>query len=460
MTYLFYDLETSGLCPSFDQIFRFACIITDHNLNEIDRHEISIKLRPDVVPSPAALAVTRLSLEDIKEGVCENEAMHEIHSLFNRPNQINIGYNSLNFDNNMLRFGFYRNLLDPYSHQYKNKTFRADAMNINLIYFLYKNDIFSWDSDKPLKLENINNLNHLFDGKSHDAMVDVEVTLNLSKKLRSYDNRMWEYLINGFIKSNDLSRLNKLPKIQINKKNYTIGVYTDIQLGYKYKCCCAVLLLGRHSIYSNQMLWMKLDYPDISEYFNSSDKKPRIISRRDGEPGFILPWEDSYNYIIGNERVKNVKKNILWLEKNSHLLDELSSREQDFQYDNIENLDLDASIYTSGLFNTSEKQLIKSFHSLNLENKVEYLNSLNNRIKALGLRIMFRNYPDYLDIVTKESVVSSIINSESVNIQKIKRRTPDDGLKEAHELINSNKIDHEQMTILDDYIKYLKSINT
>ena len=51
MNYLFYDLETSGLCESFDQIFRYASITTDKDFNEIDRCEISIKLRPDVVRS-------------------------------------------------------------------------------------------------------------------------------------------------------------------------------------------------------------------------------------------------------------------------------------------------------------------------------------------------------------------------------------------------------------------------
>ena len=137
MNYLFYDLETTGLCESFDQIVRFAAIKSDENLQEINRYEIDIKLRPDVVPSPEALIITRLGINDIKQGLCEYDALIKIHKLFNQPNQINIGYNSLKFDNTMLRFGFYRNLLDPYSHQYKNYSFRADVMNINLLYFLY-----------------------------------------------------------------------------------------------------------------------------------------------------------------------------------------------------------------------------------------------------------------------------------------------------------------------------------
>ena len=59
-TYLFYDTETTGLNVAFDQVVRFAAIRTDEELRELDRHEISIRLRPDVVPSPEALLTTGL----------------------------------------------------------------------------------------------------------------------------------------------------------------------------------------------------------------------------------------------------------------------------------------------------------------------------------------------------------------------------------------------------------------
>ena len=49
MQYLFYDLETTGLCESFDQVVRFAAIRTDANFNEIDQFEIDIKLSSKVL---------------------------------------------------------------------------------------------------------------------------------------------------------------------------------------------------------------------------------------------------------------------------------------------------------------------------------------------------------------------------------------------------------------------------
>ena len=37
-TFLFYDLETTGLNKAFDQILQFAAIRTDMSFREIDRH--------------------------------------------------------------------------------------------------------------------------------------------------------------------------------------------------------------------------------------------------------------------------------------------------------------------------------------------------------------------------------------------------------------------------------------
>ena len=337
--------------------------------------------------------------------------------------------------------------------------FRADVMNINLLYYLYKTDVLSWGNNRPMKLENINNHNNLFDGKSHDAMVDVEVTVTLCKKLRDYDMRMWDYLINGFIKKNDLSRINNLSEIIINDKKYKIGIYTDIKLGYDNHCCCAVLYLGRHYSYKNQSLWMRLDYPDISDYLSSSDNTPRIIHRKDGEPGFILPYEKSYNYILGDERINNVTKNIKWLEKHYNTLERLMSHEQKRDYDPIENLDIDASIYTKGLFSDEEVSIINMFHSLDINKKVDYISNMqNDRIKDLGLRIIFRNYPDQLDDVSREVIVSSIVESNHINIKKEKRRRPEDAIEEANKILENDDINPEQITIINDYIKYLKSL--
>ena len=178
-TYLFYDLETTGLNVAFNQILRFAAIRTDLELNEIERKTINVKLRDDIVPSANALIINRLSLNDIIDGECEYEAIVDIYKLFNQPGTINMGYNSISFDNEFLRYNYYRNLLDPYIHEWKNDCCKMDIMPITLYYYLFKPGALKWpgnEIDKKLKLEHINAANNLADGMAHDALVDVEVS--------------------------------------------------------------------------------------------------------------------------------------------------------------------------------------------------------------------------------------------------------------------------------------------
>src|SRR6185312_11976262 len=103
-TYLFYDLETSGLNKCFDQVLQFAAIRTTLDLKEIERYQLSIKLNPDVIPSPSALITHRIPIKDLLKGSCEFEAIAQIHSWMNTPGTISLGYNTLNFDDEFLRF--------------------------------------------------------------------------------------------------------------------------------------------------------------------------------------------------------------------------------------------------------------------------------------------------------------------------------------------------------------------
>src|SRR5581483_9908628 len=97
-SYLFYDIETTGLNKSFDQILQFAAIRTTLDFKEIARTEISIKLNQDVIPSPDAILIHRLGIDTMLQGITESAAAYKIHQLFNTPGTISLGYNTLGFD--------------------------------------------------------------------------------------------------------------------------------------------------------------------------------------------------------------------------------------------------------------------------------------------------------------------------------------------------------------------------
>ena len=206
--YVFYDLETTGINPAFDQILQFAAIKTDLDFNEIDRYHYRLRLRNDVIPQPGALIVNRLDINTILKGDKEYEAVQKMQSVLSSPDTINIGYNTISFDDEFMRFAYDRNLLNPYSNQ-NNKTncIRMDVMPITILYFLYQKNALRWpeSNGRPnLKLENLNDLNGLAKGMAHDAVVDVLATIELARRFKDINLEMWNYLCQGFNKDTDL----------------------------------------------------------------------------------------------------------------------------------------------------------------------------------------------------------------------------------------------------------------
>ncbi len=63
MKYVFYDFETTGISPEFDQPLQFAAIVTDASLNELERIDIRCQVAPHIRPSPFALHVTNIKPE-------------------------------------------------------------------------------------------------------------------------------------------------------------------------------------------------------------------------------------------------------------------------------------------------------------------------------------------------------------------------------------------------------------
>jgi len=106
MGFVFYDTETTGTDTAFDQILQFAAIHTDFQLNELDRFEIRCRLLPHIVPAPGSMRVTKVpaarlfdtSLHSHYEMTCRirDKFLSWSPALF-------IGYNSLHFDEHLLR---------------------------------------------------------------------------------------------------------------------------------------------------------------------------------------------------------------------------------------------------------------------------------------------------------------------------------------------------------------------
>ncbi len=466
-SYLFYDLETTGLNKAFDQVLQFSAIRTDTVFNEIERHNIIIKLRPDVIPTPQATITHRISIADSMQGLCEFEAMVKIHSLINQPDTISLGYNSLGFDDEFLRFCFHRNLLSPYTHQYKNGCRRSDLLPIIIMYYLYKPGLLIWpkiDGKPSLKLEKINEVNKLATGQAHDAMVDVKVTLELARTLRK-EVKMWDYLDGYFDKTEDNRRIEKIPvSFHSIACSNRIGLMVNINFGAENKYQIPVLFIGNSISYKNQTLWLRLDQTELRDItIDNIASKSYVIRKKYGEPGIVLPFIDHYNFLTA-EKLTIVENNQAWLQSNSTLFHKIIQYHREFKYPKIPDLDCDVALYQNGFLSTQEQELCRKFHRADLAEKIDIVNQFESiDMRKQASRLLCRNYPADLPLMLTRNFaeymqqVNPDNNEDALQDYKNdKRTTPKEALIQIDKLLTEEKLDEQQIELLDELAKYVK----
>ena len=185
------------------------------------------------------------------------------------------------------------------------------------------------------------------------------------------------------------------------------------------------------------------------------------MRRKDGEPHFIVPWEKSYNHILGEKRIQNVISNIQSLQSNPEIFESFIIDKKEKEYEKLLKLDIDSSIYEKGIFTAQEQSTIQHFHASPIENKIELLEGLEKtRIQELGMRILFRNYPELINEYLKDSIMRSMIQKGNISMRGETRRTPQDAISEANNIIRKGELENEQHKIISEYISYLQSYNT
>jgi len=200
-SFLFYDLETYGQDPRRTRIAQFAAVRTDAELNVIDE-PVSFFVKPadDLLPSPYATLVTGITPQLAqREGVNEAEAFSRIVEQMGRPQTCTLGYNSLRFDDEFVRFGLFRNFHDPYEREWRGGNSRWDLLDMLRLLHALRPDGVTWpqreDGATSFKLEHLAHANHVREGDAHEALSDVFATIGLARLFRRHQPRLWDYAL-------------------------------------------------------------------------------------------------------------------------------------------------------------------------------------------------------------------------------------------------------------------------
>jgi exodeoxyribonuclease I len=399
MRWLFYDLETSGLCVSFEQILQYAYIETDDDLNMLSEHSAYAQYRKDVMPSPEA-AIIHCIADVPKDSAAESDVIKKLHHEFNQTNTITLGYNTLGFDDEFMRFGFYRNLLTPYTHQYANNCTRRDLYPITVLYYLFANDALEWpqkDGQPSLKLDAISEKNNLASGNAHDALVDVRATIALAKKLKQYDEKIWQFANMQFNKSYDSKRISLLEAHKSYAKN-KIALLICGRFGAKRNFMRPAILLGTHRHYKNQTVWLPLD----NETMLNANKDNFLecchtINRKPCEQIFMLPFQTQYSEKLTQQAQMNLDNSIKWLNANTACVNLISEHALNYKYPAIQNIDVYAELYQCGFPTPQITKLMREFHAADNQHKRIIRDKLPQPYRELAGRLILLNCSNLSD---------------------------------------------------------------
>jgi len=191
MGYLFYDLESTGLSPCFDIPLQAAFLQTDAE-DRIQR-ELTLRCRlpAHIVPSPDALLVTGVTpamLDD--QPLSHLEMMSQVARILAdcKPAML-IGYNTIRFDDEMVRQSFFQTLLPPYAGAMTGHG-RADVLTMLRAVIMLEPDAVvvprGADGRPVLKLGEVCRSNgiSLSEDAAHDALADVLATRDLFRLLQ------------------------------------------------------------------------------------------------------------------------------------------------------------------------------------------------------------------------------------------------------------------------------------
>ena len=420
--YVFYDFETTGISPAFDQPLQFAAIITDDALNELDRIDIRCQLAPHILPSPLAMKVTGVTPEQLLDINFPDyfEFARAIQSLTEKwAPACWLGYNSIAFDEQVLRQMFYQNLQpNIYATQLFGNV-RQDLLKMLFAVYADAPEILHWpigDNGKiSFKLDRLAPANGFSHENAHDALNDVEATIFIFKLVKERAPKLFENLMSSTDSHFISAQLKRFKPMSVSLR---FGGH--LPRNY-FGCYC-----GQSKSNSNQIGFLDLEDLCISDL--KSMGKEEIAAAVQDSPKLIRAM--SINRAETFRELLNPTQEILeiceFLRANSEfqvmVSEALDSR---FAPKDISELEVEEKIY-SGFFESADGHLLDQFQKITWEERAELIKSFkDDRLRQLGQRLVAFYAPELLNNDQKSRFIELLQSRWKATGDDVKWNTKD-----------------------------------
>ena len=397
MTYIFYDTETTGKVAAFDQILQFAAIKTDAELNVLDTFNVRCRLLPYIVPSPGALLVTGTTIVTTCP-LSNFEMMRQVHAKMHRWSEggaVFVGWNSMKFDETLLRQAYFKSLLPIYQTN-TNGNGRADMMRMAQVIFACAPNVLvvpvAAEGKRAFKLGLMAAANNIDLDNAHDALADTNATLGIARLIRQGAPALWDALIANARKSGALRLLRSEPFMLLSERFGSPLNSIVTPLGANAGNANEVALFD---LAFDPALYLDAGDADLREAIDGTTRVIRRVSVN-AQPG-LLPVEYAPDDVQGGRqsyetyqtRVQAIRAHPEFCGRIARLL---AAR----YADRIEPAYVEQRIY-SGFPSNADQARMHAFHSQGWEDRVGIIREIEDeRYRQIAQRIVAVERPDLL----------------------------------------------------------------
>ncbi|MCK5069187.1 MAG: exodeoxyribonuclease I [Desulfocapsa sp.] len=411
-TLYWHDYETWGADPRRDRPAQFAGIRTDTQLNIIGKPLVHYcKPALDMLPQPEACMITGITPQTAtKEGICEAEFMAEIHEQFIQPGTCGVGYNSLRFDDEFTRYGFYRNFFDPYAREWRNGNSRWDIIDMLRLTHALRPEGIEWptkdDGVTSFRLEDLTRANNISHEGAHDALSDVYATIDLARLVRDRHPKLYDYLF-------DMRDKRKVGN-NLNLQEQLIVLHVSSMYPAKQGCITPVIPLAPHPTNKNGIIvydlrhdpepLLTLSVEEIQKrLFTAIKDLPEGVERIPLKtihinkcpvvvPISTLTPEAAERWQVD---LKTAEKHALQLRNTADLSRKLQEVHGDQQFPVI--TDPDQNLYGGGFFSDRDRSMMDDIHDMSVKDLAKTRMVFEDpRLLEMLFRYRARNWPHSL----------------------------------------------------------------
>jgi len=412
LTFLWHDYETFGVNTRSARPAQFAAIRTDAELNQLGE-PIMLYCQPanDFLPDPQSCLITGITPQEcLAKGLPEHQFAAQIEQALAWPGTVGVGYNTIRFDDEISRFMFWRNLIDPYAREWQNDCGRWDILDVVRTAYALRPEGIQWPVNaegKPsFKLTDLSAANGLLHESAHDALSDVHATIALARLIKTAQPRLFDFCFGLHKKDRVLAELG-LPTTQDKARPFwhVSGMFSP-----ERGCLALMWPLAMHPSNKNELLaWDLSQDPGELAGLNAAQIQQRLFTRSADLPEGVLrlPIKSVHinksPMVMGNLKVLSEPMAQRWgIDVAAQLANAVKARDlpdmsaiwaEVFQRDSSGPVDVDEDLY-GGFIGNADRRRLNDLRQSSPEQLAKAHPAFDDaRLTELLWRYRARNFP-------------------------------------------------------------------